>query len=149
MRIGKPDQGHVNAHDSGRAETLHDTRDGQHDQRVRQRAEEGGQREQQQPRQIDPAIADDLSQRRERQQRDRYRELITIDDPDRRGGAGVQILGDGRQRDIGDRAIHHGHEHAQREGENGPVALWHREAARSVGHGSWHLAAGLNVHREL
>jgi hypothetical protein len=95
-RIGKPDQGHVHAHDSGRAKALHDPRDGQQDQRVRQRAEQGGKREQQQPRQIDPAIADDLSQRRERQQRDRYRELITIDDPDREGRAGVQILGDGR-----------------------------------------------------
>ncbi len=83
--------------------------------------------------QIDPAIADDLSQRRERLQRDRYRELITIDDPSREGLAGVQVLGDGRQRDIGDRAVHHGNNQAQRDGENGPVALRHREAVRSVG----------------
>ncbi len=35
MRIGKPDQGLVHAHDSGRAKALHDTRYGQQDQRVR------------------------------------------------------------------------------------------------------------------
>jgi hypothetical protein len=28
---------------------------------------------------------------------------------------------------------------------SGPVALRHREAVRSVGHGSWHLAVGLDV----
>ena len=48
----------------------------------------------------------------------------------------MQILGDGRQRDIGDRAVHYGHNQAQRYGENGPVALRHREAVRNVGHGS-------------
>ena len=149
MRIGKPDQGRVHAHDSGRTKALHDTRDGQQDQRVRQRAEQRGKREQQQPRPIDPAIAEDLSQRREREQRDRYRELITIDDPDREGRAGVQILGDGRQRDIGDRAVHHGHNQAQRDGENGPVALRHRQAVRSVGHGGWHHARILKITKIL
>jgi hypothetical protein len=39
----------------------------------------------------------------------------------------VQILGDGRQRYIGDRAVHHGHNQAQRYGENGPVALRQRD----------------------
>jgi hypothetical protein len=34
MRISEPDQGYVHAHDSGRAKALHDTRDGQQDQRV-------------------------------------------------------------------------------------------------------------------
>src|SRR5436305_9074693 len=40
-------------------------------------------RSQQQPRQIDAAIADDFAERRQRQQRDRDCQLIAVDDPDR------------------------------------------------------------------
>ena len=138
VRIGEAHQRRVDAHDPGRAKALHDARHRQQQQRVRQRAEQRCQREQQQPRQIDPAIADDLAQRCQRQQRDRDRQLIAVDDPDRKGRAGVQIPGDGRQRDIGDGAVDHRHDKPERDGEDRPIALRLGQAIGVLGYGGRH-----------
>ena len=75
------------------------------------------------PAEIDPPIADDFAERGQRQQRDRDRELVAVDDPDRKRRARMQIAGDGRQRDIGDRAVDHRHHEAERDGQDRPVTL--------------------------
>ena len=122
-RIGEAHQRRVDAHDAGRAKPLDDARDRQQRQRMRQRAEGGCEREQHEPDQIDAPIADDLAERRQRQQRDRDRELVAVDDPDREGGARVQVGRDRRQRDIGDGAVDDGHDDAERNGQDRLVAL--------------------------
>jgi hypothetical protein len=53
---------------TSRAKSLDDARQRQQQQRVRQRAKQRCEREQQQPGQIDAAIADDLTERSQRQQ---------------------------------------------------------------------------------
>ena len=138
LRIGIADQRRVDAHDPCGAKSLHDARHRQQHQRVRNRAKQRRQREQHQPRKVDPAIADDFAQRRQRQQRDRDRELIAVDDPDRKCRAGVQVPGNGRQRDIGDGAIDHRHDKTERNGENGPMALRLGQAIGVLGYGGRH-----------
>ena len=76
---------------------------------------------------VDPAISENVAERRERQQRDQHRELIGIDDPDRVGRVGVHILGDDRQRDIDDRGVEHRHRQADHQGQHAPVALRDRQ----------------------
>ena len=133
--IGEAHQRGVHAHDPGSAETLNDARRGEQHQRMRQGAEKRRDREQSQARQIDAAIADDFAQRRQRQQGDGDGELIPIDDPDREGRAGVQILRDGGKRDIGDGAIDHRHHDTQHDREDRPITLGQRQAVFGMGGG--------------
>ena len=91
-RIDDAHERGVDAHDAGRAETLDDARDRQRRQRVRQRAGQRGDGEQREPGQVDAAIADAVAERGKRQQRDGDRELIGVDDPDRVGRAGIEVL---------------------------------------------------------
>ena len=65
--------------------------------RVRQRTDEGGAGEHHEANHVDAAIAENVAERRERQQRNDDRQLIGVDDPDRIGGAGVDFLRDRRQ----------------------------------------------------
>ena len=146
-RIGVADQRRVDAHDPGRAKSLHDARHRQQQQGMRQRAEQRCEREQQQSRQIDAAIADDFAERSQRQQRDRDRQLIAVDDPDRKRRAGVEILGDRGQRDIGDGAVHHRHDKAERDGEDGPIALRLGQAIGVFDDGGRHVVDALSVPR--
>ncbi len=134
MRIGEAHQRRIYAQDSGGAEALQDAGDRQQQQRVRQRAEGRGEGEQHEAGEIDAAIADDLAERSQRQQRDRDGELIAVDDPDREGRAGIEIVRDRRQGDIGDGAVHHRHDDAERNRDDGPVALRQRQAVRVFGH---------------
>jgi hypothetical protein len=62
VRIDKAHQRGVDAHDAGRAKPLQDARDGEEQQRMRQRAEQRGEGEQHQPRQVDATVADDLAE---------------------------------------------------------------------------------------
>ena len=83
--------------------------------------------------------ADQLAQRRERQQRDHDGELVGVDDPDRVGGRNPQLLPDGRQGDVGDGAVKHRQSDAERHGQNGPQAAGHRQSVRRrryVGNGA-------------
>ena len=57
-------------------------------------------------------LAAQFAERSERQQRDRHGELIGVDHPDRTRRIGAKLLGDGRQRDVGDRAVEHRHRKA-------------------------------------
>ncbi len=110
---------------------------------------ERGQREDHQPPLVDPAVAEDVAQRGQRQQRYRDRELIGVHHPDRIGRAGVQVAGDGGQRHVGDRAVQHGHRQAERDREDRPVALRHRHAVgwRGRGRGGGRPSAGAPVWR--
>ena len=83
-RVGETDQRRVDAHDPGGAKSLHDARDRQQQQRVRKRAKQRRQREEHESRQVDAAITDDFAERCQRQQRNRDRQLIAVDDPDRK-----------------------------------------------------------------
>ncbi len=88
-----------------------------------QRAAERRNGEQRQPGHIHAPVADPVAERGERQQRDGDGELIRVDDPDRVGGTRVQVAGDGGKRDVGDGAVEHGERDAERDDQNGPIAL--------------------------
>ncbi len=68
LRIGVADQGAVDAHDPRSAEPLQGAGGGEHEQRGGKCAAQRGQGEDQQSRLVDSPIADDLAQRRQRQQ---------------------------------------------------------------------------------
>ena len=68
---------------------LHDPRERKCRKRVRQRAAERRQRKEEKPRKVDAPIADQIAQRRQRQKRNGDRELVAVDDPDRKRGIGV------------------------------------------------------------
>ena len=137
-RVGEAHQCRVDAHDAGGAKTLDDARDRQQRQRMRQRAEGGCEREQDEPGQIDAAIADDLAERRQRQQRDRDRELVAVDDPDREGRARIEVGCDRRQRHVGDGAVDDRHDDAERNGQHRLVALRLRQAVGMLDRGRRH-----------
>ncbi len=65
-RIDEAYQRGVDAHDAGRAKSLHDARHRQHQQSVRERAGERSDGEQHESGEVDTAIADDLAKRGER-----------------------------------------------------------------------------------
>ena len=119
--------------------------DRQHQQPVRQRTGQRGDGEQQQSGEVDAAIADDLAERRERQQGDGDRELIAVDDPDREGRTGIEIFGDGRQRDIGDRAVHHGQHEAERDRQDRPIAPRDGQAIADFGWSGGHARTGVGI----
>ena len=98
------------------------------EQRMRKRAKQRCEREQHEPCQVDAAIADDFAERSQRQQRDRDRQLVAVDDPDRKRRARVKVPGDRGQRNIGDGAVHHRHDQAERDREDGPIPLRLRKA---------------------
>ena len=134
-RIDEAHQRAVDAHDAGRAEALDDPGDGQRQQRIRQRAAERGDGEDDQPVLIDAAIAVDVAERGQRQQRYRHGKLVGVHHPDRRRGAGVEIARDRRQRHIGDRAVQHRERQAECDGQDRPIALrkWNAVVARQDG----------------
>ncbi len=135
-RIDHPHERRVHAHDAGRAEALDHAHHGQRRQRAGQRAAERGSGEQREAGDVDAAVADPFTERRERQQRDRDRELIRVDDPDRSGIGGMQVARDRRQRDVGDRAVEHGKRDAEGDADDRPVALRKRQAGIGVHGGS-------------
>jgi hypothetical protein len=108
-----PHQRGVDAHDAGRADALENARANQPAEAIRQRAAERSDREQREAGDVDPAITEAFAKRRERQQQDSDRQLIGVDDPDRRRGRRPDFLADRRQRDVGDCAVEH--RHGQRE----------------------------------
>ena len=77
-------------------------------------AAERGERVEHQAPAVDPAVAVDVAQGRERQQADGDRELVGVDHPDRVGRRGVHVVRDGRQGDVGDRADEHRHARRRR-----------------------------------
>jgi hypothetical protein len=132
-RISEADQGAVDAEHGRGADALHDAGEREHEQRVRERAAQRGGRKAGEPRPIQPPIADDLAQRRERQQQNGDGELIGVDHPDRARRACMQIPGDGRQRHIGDGAVQNGHGDGKADGQNGPIALRQRQTVGELG----------------
>ena len=136
-RIDEAHQCAVDAHDAGRAEALDDARDGQSDQRIRQRAAQRCDGEYDQPVLIDAPIAIDVAKRGERQQRDRHRKLVGVHHPDRGSGAGIDVPPDRRQRHVGDRAVQHRERQAERDGQDRPVALREGNAVGLDGSDEW------------
>jgi hypothetical protein len=127
------DQRHVDAHDPCGAKPLQDSGDREQRQRVREHAKQRRDREQQESRNIDAAVVDDFAERSERQQRNRDRELVSIDDPDRKRRAGVKIARNRGQRHIGDRSVHHRHDQPDRDRHDRPAALWLWQAVGGTG----------------
>jgi hypothetical protein len=122
-RIGEAHQRGGDAHHPGRTEPLQGPPEGQHFERSGQCADQRRAGIDHQPDAVDPAIAENVAERGEGQQRDHHRELIGVDHPDRIGGAGVQILSDRRQRDIDDRGIEARHRQPDHQGQDRPIAL--------------------------
>ena len=127
VRVDEPHQRGVDAHDPRCPQPLQHARRRQGEQAAGQRARERGDHEQREADPIDAPVADDLARRGQRQQRHRDRELVGVDHPDRAGRRGPEIVRDGGQGDIGDRAIQHRHHEGYEHGEHGPVPLRHRE----------------------
>ena len=136
-------QRHVDAHDPGRSKSLHDACDRQQQERMRERAEDGSDGEECEPHQVNSSIADDLAERGQRQQRDGDRQLVAVDDPDRKRRARVKVLCNGRQRDIGDGAVDHREDEAERDGQDGPIALRGRQAVGVLDCGGRHAVNAL------
>jgi hypothetical protein len=126
--IDKAEQGRVDAHDPGAAKTLEDARGNECRQRPGERAGQGAEREHGQTRDEDGPVAAQLAERGERQQRDRHGELIGVDHPDGTRRVGAKLGGDGRQRDVGDRAVEHRHRKADQDHEHRPQPLGLRKA---------------------
>ena len=122
MRPGITQQCRIHAHDTRRAEPLHHAHSREHQKTLRQCATQRSQREKNETRHIDTAVARNLAQRRQRQKRNCDRKLITVDDPDRIGCVGIEIARDGGQRDIGDGAVEHRHENGKPDGRHRPIA---------------------------
>ena len=70
----------------------------------------------------DPPVADDFSQRGERQQGDQNRELIGIDHPHRSRMSDAKAARDRGERDVGDGAVEHGHADGEQDRHDRPVA---------------------------
>ena len=113
--IDEAHQRTVHAHDAGAAEALHHAADHQHRQRWRQRTDQRCRGVNHQSPDVDSTMTIDVAHRGERQQRHRYRELVGVHHPDRRGRCRTQVVCDGRQRDVGDRG--HQHRHGDRDGD--------------------------------
>ncbi len=119
---GEAHQRRIDRHDTGGAQPLHDASDTHHGQGSRQRAADRSRDKHRHPQLRDTAIPDDLSQRGQRQQRCQDGDLIGVDHPDRGRLAGVEFPANGRQRDVGDRAVDHRHGQGEDDGRNRPVA---------------------------
>jgi hypothetical protein len=78
-------------------------------------------------------MADDLAQRAERQQRGDHGDLVDIDHPDHICWRGMQVGGDGGQRDIGDGGIERGHGKGGKDGKPRPTLLARRQPFRRLG----------------
>ncbi len=133
LGIGEAHQRTVHRHDRRGTEPLDEAADGQSGQRRREGASDRGKHEQAQPGRIDPFIPQYFAERRERQQHHRDGDLIGVHHPDRCSGARANVAGDGRQRDIGDRAVEHRHRHGQPYGGDGPIAARHRQPVAIAG----------------
>ena len=125
-RIDRAHQRRLDRHDGRTAQPLEGASQQEPGQRGREGAADRGQREQHQPEAIDVAVADDVGQRRHRQQRDDERDLGRVDDPDRAFGRDVEVLGDVGQRQVGHRVAEHRHHQPDGDGR-------HREPARPAG----------------
>ncbi len=123
LRIDKPDQRGINAHQRRAAKPLDDARQRQGVQGVGKGAKQRGQGKDHQSALIHSAVAKHVAQKRKRQQGDDNSYLVGVDDPDRTGRRGIQIAGDGRQSDVRDRAIQHGHRNTDDNGRNCTIAL--------------------------
>ena len=82
--INDPDQRRIDARHGRSAESLHRARHRKLRERPRQHASQRGKRENDQAAEINLPITDQIAQRRKRQQRDDDRQLVGIDDPNRR-----------------------------------------------------------------
>lgn len=121
--IDETHQRGVDAHDAAGAEALQGACDQQAVQRPRDRAEQRGDGKQDQAAEIDALVPDDLAERTKRQQRRHQRDLVDIDHPDRLLRADMQIGGNGRQRDVGDRGVERGHCQRREDRCDRPAAL--------------------------
>ncbi|MNS99034.1 hypothetical protein D3C72_1334210 [compost metagenome] len=100
----------------------------QQPQRLRQHGNGRCNGEAQQANEIHLAVADALTQRRQRQQQAQRAQLVGIDDPDCLGGLGIELLGHRGQGQIHDRAIEYGHNQAQHDHQHREAPLGHGKA---------------------
>jgi hypothetical protein len=56
------------------------------------------------------------------------RQLVAIDDPDRKRWASIEVLGDCGESNVGDGAVHNRHYETDRDCEGCLIALWLRQA---------------------
>jgi hypothetical protein len=118
---------------------------GQHIERGRERADQCRRGVEHEAEAVNASIAEDVTARGEGQQRDHHRQLVGIDDPDRIGGAGVQILGDDRQGDVDDRGIEARHRQPDHQGQDRPIALRLRKTVFRWVHRSLSAVAGVGA----
>ena len=73
-------------------------------------------------------MADDFAERAERQQRRHQRDLIDIDHPDHIGRADMEVGGNRRQRDVGDRRIQRGQRQCSEDRRDRPAPEFRGQA---------------------
>ncbi len=102
LGVDEADQRGIDRGDGRGSEALHDARRHEGLERSGERTSHRSHREEHQPADVDLAVADQLAQRREGEQRDHDGQLVGVDDPDRVGRRDAQLLPDGGQCDVGD-----------------------------------------------
>ena len=90
-------------------------------------------REDRDPDQEQPPVAEEVAQPAAEEQESAEREQVGVHDPGQRGLREAEVGTDRRQRDVHDRRVEHDHQIAQAEGDEG-------EPAGAIGH-----AAGIGV----
>ncbi len=121
-RIDMPHQGGIDAEDAGAAQPLHRAGHGQLRQGLRDGAEQRGADEHDEPDAAHAGMAEFLTQRGHRQQRDDIGELIGVDDPDGSGIGGMHIARDAGHGDVDHRVVQHRKQNRHGHGEHGPHA---------------------------
>src|SRR5579862_5004400 len=115
--VGVAQQGDGGGVDPGSAGALHDAHGDQQSGGGRQPADQRGEREHRQPREVDAALAPSVGQGADGEQRRRQGQGVAVDDPGECIQGGVQGSGDVRQGHQGDGFVYYQHEcaHADRE----------------------------------
>jgi hypothetical protein len=132
VRVDESDERNIDAHDPGGTQTLHQPSDRQRVERWRDRTGERGKGEQREPGPVDPAIANRVAERRQRQQRYCDCELKGVNDPDRILRRNRQFARHSWQCNIDDVPVQHGHRYRHGEGRKRQQALRVGEAVRDL-----------------
>jgi hypothetical protein len=84
---------------------------------------------------VDTLMADDFAERAERQQGRDQRDLVDVDHPDHVGRADMEVGGNGRQRNVGDRRIQRGQRQRGKDRRDRPAPEFRRQAVDGRGGG--------------
>jgi hypothetical protein len=140
----------------GAAGALHEAGSDQHALGLGDRAEQRGAREHREPDEEDPSLADQVAQAPREQQQAAERDHVGVDHPGEVALGEAQVILDGRQRDVDDRAVDDDHQHGHAEHvEGGPAVVLvqfvdgHRDPFGSVPLAAIETGHAPGIHRRV